>query len=171
MNLDIQLTEWSETLLDKLVEYANNPHIAANMRDSFPHPFTEERGKAFIQYARTSETSKIKAVLYKGALAGSIGLHLQNDISRKNAELGYWLAEPFWGKGIMTEAVKSMTDWGFKHLDINRIFARPFGHNIASQKVLEKAGYQLEAQIKEGFFKNGRFVDELIYARRKSSIE
>lgn len=167
MSFNIQLSDWTEALLDKLVEYANNPGIAGNMTDSFPHPYSEDKGKAFIQFAKTSETSKIKAIFFKGELVGSIGLHLQHDISRKNAELGYWLAEPFWGQGIMTTAVKEMTEWGFKNMDIVRIFARPFGSNLASQKVLEKAGYQLEAKIKDGFYKNGVFVDELIYSKRK----
>jgi RimJ/RimL family protein N-acetyltransferase len=85
-------------------------------------------------------------------------------------ELGYWVAEPFWGKGIMTKAVLQMVDYGFKTFDITRIFARPFGTNIASQTVLEKAGFILEARLDKTLYKNGEFLDELIYAVRPDSF-
>ena len=85
----------------------------------------------------------------------------------KNMELGYFLGEPFWGKGIITEAVKQIVDYGFQHFDITRIYARPYGNNPASQKVLEKAGFTLEARIEKNIYKNGEFLDELIYAIRK----
>ncbi|MEM0932141.1 MAG: GNAT family protein [Bacteroidota bacterium] len=99
---------------------------------------------------------------------GSIGLHLQNDIYRKNAELGYWLAEPFWNYGIMSKAISEVVHFGFKNYDIERIFARPFGTNIASQKCLEKCGFSLEAKLRNTLFKNGQYIDEMIYAIRKS---
>lgn len=167
MKSQVVLTDWNEGYLDLLVNYANNPKIAANMVDSFPSPYKIENGRMFIQFATTSETSRIKAILYEGELAGSIGLHSQHDIWRKNAELGYWLAEPLWGKGLMTEAVKQMVKWGFENMDVTRIFARPFGRNKGSQKVLEKAGLTLEARIQDGFFKNGKYEDELIYSIRR----
>ena len=78
-------------------------------------------------------------------------------------------AEPFWGQGIMTKAVSKIVDYGFKNLDITRIFARPFGTNIGSQKVLEKAGFVLEGKFNATIFKNGEYLDELIYAVRKPS--
>ena len=81
--------------------------------------------------------------------------------------MGYWLAEPFWGKGIITGAVRQMLEYGFKTFDINRIFARPFGTNIASQKVLEKTGFVLEARFEKTFFKNGEYLDECVYAIRR----
>jgi RimJ/RimL family protein N-acetyltransferase len=102
-----------------------------------------------------------------GKASGGIGLHIGEDIYRKNAELGYWLAEPFWGKGIISKVVPEMVKYGFQNFDITRIFARPFGANKASQRVLEKAGFLLEAKLEKTFFKNGVFHDELIYAIRK----
>ena len=82
-------------------------------------------------------------------------------------ELGYWLAEPFWGNGIITEAIQQIVKYGFETFDITRIFARPYGYNIASQKALEKAGFTLEARFVDTFFKNGKFEDEWVYAVRK----
>ncbi|MDB5263882.1 MAG: family N-acetyltransferase, partial [Adhaeribacter sp.] len=117
-----------------------------------------------------SNPSKIFAIEVNGEAAGGIGVHPQTDIQRKNAELGYWLAEPYWGKGIITKAIRQMVDFAFQHPDIERIFARPFGTNLASQRVLEKAGFILEARLHKTFFKNGIYEDELIYARRRTAI-
>ena len=103
-----------------------------------------------------------------GEAVGSIGLHPQSDIMEKNLELGYFLGEPFWGQGISTQAVLQMIPYGFQHFDVVRIFARPFGNNPASQRVLEKAGFQLEARIDKNIYKNGVFLDELIYAVRNA---
>lgn len=165
---DISLRDWLIDDLDTLVKYADNLNISRNMTDSFPHPYTKANGKSFIEFATTSETSKLKAILYKGDVVGGIGLHAQHDIYRKNMELGYWLAEPFWGQGIMTEAIRQMCLWGFENLEVSRIFARPFGHNKGSQKALEHAGFALEAIIPKGFYKNDNFVDEYIYGIRRN---
>jgi [ribosomal protein S5]-alanine N-acetyltransferase len=154
--------------LDSLVHYANNPKIAMFLMDRFPHPYTVDHGKAFIASATQNSPPHILAIDIGGKVVGGIGIHQQMDVQSKNAELGYWLGEPFWGKGIATEAVKQMVTYGFRNFDITRIFARPFGTNIASQKVLEKAGFILEAKFEKTFFKNGVFLDELIYAVRKS---
>ena len=93
-------------------------------------------------------------------------MHLQADILKKNAEIGYWIGEEYWGKGVMKEAIKKMVDYGFGHLDIVRIFARIYGNNIPSQKVIEKSHFKLEAKFEKTIFKNNEFLDELIYAIR-----
>ena len=164
--MEFKLRSWTLNDLDSLVKYANNEKIAANMMDRFPHPYTIENGKAFIEMASKATIPNIMAIEIAGEAAGGIGLHLQEDVYRKNAELGYWLAEPFWGKGIITAVIPQMIAYGFEHFDIERIFARPFGRNIASQKVLEKAGFHLEARFERTIYKNGRFEDELVYAIR-----
>ena len=161
------LRPWTPADVDSLVKYANNAAIARFMTDQFPHPYTRDDGSAFIQFATSNTPSKIFAIDVNGEAVGGIGIHPQTDIMRKNAELGYWLAEPFWGKGIITKAIGEMVDYAFRHLDIQRIFARPFGSNLASQRVLEKAGFTLEARLEKTFFKNGAYEDELIYARRR----
>jgi RimJ/RimL family protein N-acetyltransferase len=119
--------------------------------------------------ASACNPARIFAIVVNGEAAGGIGLHPQPDIYRKNMELGYWLAEPYWGKGIATRAVVQMTAYGFDTFDIERIFARPYGHNTASQKVLEKAGFKLEAKLEKTIIKNGEMLDELIYAVRKNT--
>jgi [ribosomal protein S5]-alanine N-acetyltransferase len=162
------LRPWKTSDTESLVRYANNTRIASFMTDQFPHPYTNDKALSFIRNAMMHKPVQIFAIEVEGEAAGGIGLHPQNDIQRKNAELGYWLAEKHWNKGIVTNAVKEMIEYGFSKFDINRIFARPFGNNIASQKVLEKAGFRLEARIEKGFYKNGEYLDELIYAIRKN---
>lgn len=167
--MNINLRPWSISDLDDLVKYGDNPAIERNMSDQFPHPYTIEKAKIFIANALASQPYHILAISIDGQAIGGIGIHLQQDIHRKNAELGYWLAEPYWGKGIMTKAIGLMVEYAFKNWPINRIFARPFGHNIGSQKALEKAGFRLEARFDKTLIKNGEDVDELIYAIRRTS--
>ncbi len=110
----------------------------------------------------------LRAIDVGGEAVGSIGLFPQTDIHERNAELGYWLAEPFWGRGIMTRAVREMVSYGFAtHPDVTRIFARPFSTNPASQRVLEKAGFTLEARLRDALYKNGAYMDELVFAIRR----
>ena len=165
--MHFHLRPWASTDLDSLVRHANNSDIAKFMTDGFPHPYTEENGKAFIAFATKDDPIHIFAIDIEGEAIGGIGIHPQADVQRKNAELGYWLAEPFWGKGIITNAIKQMIEFGFKTYDINRIFARPYGTNIGSQKVLEKARFVLEGRFEKTIFKNGEFLDELVYAVRR----
>jgi len=165
--MNFTLRPWAATDLDSLLKYANNYLIAKNMTDKFPHPYTIQHAKMFIEFANSQHPYHIFAIDINGEAAGGIGVHPQSDIQRKNAELGYWLAEPFWGKGIITKAIAQMVEYGFKSFDINRIFARPFGSNKASQRVLEKAGFVLEARFENTLYKNGRYEDELVYAVRK----
>lgn len=165
--MKFKLRPWKKDDLPSLVKHANNFEIARNMMDIFPHPYTKEDGEKFLEMVLKQDPPMILAIEVEGEAVGSIGLHPQKDIMRKNGELGYWLAEPFWGKGIVTKAIKEMVDYGFKNLDIERIFARPFGTNIASQKALEKAGFKLEAHLENTLYKNQEYQDELIYALRK----
>jgi RimJ/RimL family protein N-acetyltransferase len=152
---------------DALVKYANNPNIARFMTDGFPHPFTLERAQGFIRMTGSADPIRIRAIEIEGEIAGAIGIHPQEDIMCKNAELGYWLAEPFWGKGVMTHAIRETVDYGFQNWEIDRIFARPFGSNIGSQRALEKAGFVLEAKFEKTIFKNGNYEDEWVYAVRR----
>jgi ribosomal-protein-alanine N-acetyltransferase len=165
--MDFTLRPWSLNDIESLVKYAGNFNIAKNMMDQFPHPCTEENGKAFIEFATKDSPIHIFAIEVNGEAVGGIGLHPQADVFRKNAELGYWLAEPFWGKGIISRAIPQMLEFGFKTYNIHRIFARPFGINKASQRVLEKTGFVLEAHIKQSVYKNGELLDELVYGYRK----
>ncbi len=140
------------------------------MTNQFPHPYTNEKGEQFINMVTSHNPVHIFCIDIEGEAVGGIGLHPQQDIQCKNAELGYWLSERFWGKSIITRAISKMVDYGFKTWDIDRIFARPFGTNTGSQKALEKSGFKLEAHLKKTLFKNGEYVDELIYAIRRNEL-
>jgi RimJ/RimL family protein N-acetyltransferase len=165
--MKFKLRAWNLNDLDSLVNFANNYNIAKNLTNQFPHPYTDENGKAFIEMVIKNKPVNIFAIEINGKASGAIGLHPQNDIHCKNAELGYWLAEPFWGKGIVTNAIKQVVAYGFETFEIDRIFARPFGNNIGSQKALEKCGFLLEGRFDKILYKNGEYLDELIYAVRK----
>ncbi len=162
--MNFELRSWRLDDLSSLVEQADNPRIARFMTDQFPHPYTLENGKHFIDMAAGLHPQTIMAIAVDGKAVGGIGLHPQHDIYRRNAEMGYWLGEAYWGKGIMTRAIKEMTSYGFAHLNIDRIFARPFATNQPSRKALQKAGFVLEATLKKSIFKNGAFIDECIYS-------
>ncbi|MBL7885181.1 MAG: GNAT family N-acetyltransferase [Flavobacterium sp.] len=163
----MNLRPWTLSDAENLTKYANNPNVARFLTNAFPHPYTIENAQSFIEMVSAQNPTSVFAIEIDGEAVGSIGLHAQSDIMCKNMELGYFLGEPFWGKGIVTEAVKQMVDYGFQNFDITRIYARPYGNNLASQKVLEKAGFTLEARIEKNIYKNGEFLDELIYAIRK----
>lgn len=165
--MNFKLRPWHKNDLNDLVHFANNPKIANNLTDAFPHPYTEKDGISFINMAANDNPTLIFAIEVDGRAAGGIGLHQQNDLHIKNMELGYWLADIHWGKGIMSGSVKEMVEYGFKTFEINRIYARPFATNKGSQRVLQKAGFTLEGTFKDAIWKNGRHLDELIYAVRR----
>lgn len=167
--MEFKLRPWNISDLDSLVKYANNWNIAKNLTDKFPFPYSENSGRAFIEFATKDDPIHIFAIDINGQAVGSIGIHPQDDIHRKNAELGYWLAEPFWGKGVISNAVKQSVDFAFDTFQIDRVFARPFGTNLASQKVLEKNGFVLEGRFEKVLFKNNEYLDELIYAVRREN--
>lgn len=159
--MNFRLRRFQDSDLVSLMKYANNINIAKFLTNQFPYPYTKESGVAFLSMA--IENLGIFAIEVNGEAVGSIGIFPQTDIHEKGAELGYWLAEPFWGKGIMTQAIKEMVIYGFDTFDIIRIYARPFSTNFASQKVLEKSGFVCEARLKKALFKNGDYIDEMIY--------
>ena len=164
------LRPWAFDDLESLVRHADNPKISRFMSDKFIHPYTADQGRRFISFATQNPPYRILAIDIGGEAMGAIGIHPQEDIQRKNAELGYWLAEPFWGKGIMTAAIRQMVEYGFAHWDIERIFARPFGTNTGSQRALQKAGFVLEARLEKTLYKDGEYLDEWIYAVRRSAF-
>jgi RimJ/RimL family protein N-acetyltransferase len=150
--------------IPSLVMYANNIKIAENLRNSFPHPYTEKNARDFISQWIAHDPIRIFAIEYENKPIGSIGLHPKDDVYERNLELGYWIGEPFWGKGFATRAVKIMIDYGFNNFNVNRIYAGAFGKNIASCRVLEKAGFLREGILKNSIWKSGKMDDEIIYA-------
>jgi RimJ/RimL family protein N-acetyltransferase len=163
--MKFRLRKWDDTDLDSLVKHANNLNVAKFLTNQFPHPYTQADGRKYFASISTDNPTKIFAIEVDGEAAGSIGIFPQSDIHEKNAELGYWLSEAYWGKGIMPRTILEMVNYGFETFDITRIFARPFSCNLASQRVLEKAGFVREATLKRALFKNGEYFDEIIYAK------
>lgn len=143
----------------------NNRRIWENLRDRFPHPFTEEDGRRYIEFNLSNPDNLSFAIDVGGAAVGGISLHPGSDIERIGAEMGYWLGEPFWGRGIITAAIKLLTDFGLNERSFVRIFAVPFTTNVASCRALEKAGYVHEGTMRRSALKNGQIRDQHIYAK------
>ena len=155
---------WRGGDVPSLVQHANNHRIWLNLRDRFPHPYTKRDGQAFIRLSRQGRPETHFAIAVDGAAVGGIGVMPQQDVDRVSAEIGYWLGEPFWGRGIVTEALMAFTPHAIAAYGLTRIFALPFANNVASCRVLEKAGYVLEARLQRSAIKNGQIVDVLQYA-------
>ncbi|TKB98046.1 GNAT family N-acetyltransferase [Pedobacter cryotolerans] len=165
--MQFELRPFQSSDLNSLVKHANNYNIAKNLSNKFEFPYTIDHGIAFINLALSAITPEIFAITINNEVVGSIGVHPKTDIHCKNAEIGYWIGEEFWGNGIVPEAVKLMVNYGFKTFDITRIYASTYDINLKSRRVLEKAGFSLEAELKETLYKNGTFYDEVVYAIRK----
>jgi RimJ/RimL family protein N-acetyltransferase len=169
---DFILRPWDEEDAEELVFIANNKKISDNLRDGFPYPYSIDDARKFIHNAKHSGgISRAFAIVVDGVVAGSIAAYFKENVHRKNAELGYYLAEEYWGKGIMTKVVRCITQYLFYKFDIIRVYAQPFARNTASRRVLEKAGFRLEAVLKNNIIKNDVVQDGCIYAVLKDEFE
>ncbi|MGB5270271.1 MAG: GNAT family protein [Eudoraea sp.] len=155
---ELHLSDKSE-----LAKLANNKKIRDNLRDSFPYPYRESDAEFFINSLTEQKSKQNFGIEYNGQLCGVIGLIIQKDVYRKSAEIGYWIGESFWRKGIATIAVKLITNYGFEDLKLIRIYAGVFEFNIASMKALENNGYKKEGVFKNAIFKNDKVYDERRY--------
>ncbi len=162
---DLHIRSWQKSDLDALLRYANNPKIAANLRDQFPHPYTRRDALDYLNYVRAMDVPMSFAIEYGGEAVGGIGFKLGIDIARMSVEIGYWLGEPFWGRGFTTRAVKAASDWAFSGYNVVRIFATVFSHNTPSMRVLEKAGFVQEGIMRRSAIKNGVILDQVLYAK------
>jgi [ribosomal protein S5]-alanine N-acetyltransferase len=148
-----------------LVKHANNKNISDNLRDRFPNPYTEKDAEWFINFVSENNNPVTNFVIeINNEAAGSISFWQGKDVYRLNAEIGYWLGEEYWGKGIMTNVIRSVTKYIFENFDIKRIYAFPFATSAGSAKALEKAGFTKEATIHKGVIKNGKVLDYYIYS-------
>lgn len=165
------LRPWEEEDAKRLVVIANNKKIADNLRDGFPYPYSIDDARKFIHLSRHNEgISKAFAIVIDDAVVGSIAAYFKENVHCKNAELGYYLAEEYWGKGIMTKVVRYMAQYLFDNFDVIRVYAQPFARNMASRRVLEKAGFRLEAILKNNIIKNNVVQDGCIYAILKDEF-
>ncbi len=159
-----KIRSWHTKDAESIVRHANNRKIWLNLRDRFPHPYTLADAENWIKSARSARAETSFAVDVSSEAVGGIGFEIKTDVERYSAEVGYWLGEGFWGQGICTAALKTITPYGIKTYHLNRIFALPFTGNPGSIRVLEKAGYRRECIMRRSAFKDGRFVDQVLYA-------
>ena len=149
----------------RMAEIANNEKVAVNLRDAFPSPYSLEHAEKFIAMCLRMKPYQVFAIEYGGEYVGNIGLHRNDDVYRKTAELGYFIGEPYWHKGITPRAVNLICDYGFRELDVIKIYSGVFSFNTASQRVLEKCGFEREAVLRNAVIKKGQICDEIRYAK------
>lgn len=146
-----------------MASHAANRALWRNLIDRFPHPYSLADAESWIATTVGEEPTRTFAIVVDGSAAGSIGVNLGDDVQRRSMEIGYWLGESYWGRGIATEAVIAVTAYAFETFDVNRIWAGVYAWK-ASARVLEKAGYMLEGRLRNAITKDGETTDELIYA-------
>jgi len=148
-----------------LVKYANNRKIWLHLRDAFPYPYTEASAATFLDMVSLQNPTTFFAIATQEEAIGGIGVTLNQDVHRLTAEMGYWLGEPYWGRGLMTEAVSKFAEYVFENFPLVRIYAEPYANNLSSCRVLEKAGFVLQGRLRRNAFKDGQVLDQLLYAR------
>lgn len=161
---DVIIRDWRMTDAPSIAKYANNRKIWRNLRDGFPNPYSLCDAERFLYRVTKMDPRTMFAIATKTEAIGGIGLTLGKDVHRYTAEMGYWLAEPYWGKGIMTKAVKSLTAYAIHDLKLHRVYAEPYANNGASAKVLEKAGFICEGVLRSNVLKDGQILDQRLYS-------
>lgn len=149
---------------DSLARHANSRDVWLNLRDAFPHPYTVDDARGFIDHLAQADPLSSFALVVDGEAAGAIGLVLGTDVERVGAELGYWLGEEYWGRGVVSEAVAAFARAAFDAFDLTRVFALPFERNSASLRVLEKAGFAREGRLRRSAIKDGVVLDQVLFA-------
>ena len=167
---NINLRNWQEKDFKSLSRNANNKKIWDMLRDEFPYPYTELAAKQWIKIANQDKPLTNFAIVYKGSAIGGVGLIIQKDVFRKNAEIGYWLGEKYWNKGISTKVVNAIVQYAFETFDIYRLFAHVFESNIASIRVLRKCGFYQEGCLKQSVIKNNKIMDCYLYSYHNPEV-
>ncbi len=155
---------WQHADRESLVRHADNRRVWLMLRDQFPHPYTPADADAWLAHVAQQHPVTSFAITVAGEAVGGIGVAPQPDVHRRSAEVGYWLGEAFWNRGIMTAAVRTFTTYAFDAYDLIRIFAGVFSSNPASMRVLEKAGYTREGVLRRSVVKDGQILDQILYA-------
>ena len=167
MNLTLTsctVRSWSWRDRDAIVRHANNRKVSINLRDRFPYPYTARDARNWLDMVVDQKPESNFAIDIAGEAVGGIGFTPQYDVGRRSAEIGYWLGEQFWGRGIATEALIAVTEYAFANFDLCRLYAHVFDWNGPSARVLEKAGYEFEGRLRKSVTKEGQTIDQLMYA-------
>jgi RimJ/RimL family protein N-acetyltransferase len=153
-----------------IARHADNRNVWLHLRDAFPNPYELADARRFIRAAAKHDPETHFVIEAHGEVIGAIGYRLQDDVDRASAEIGYWIAEACWGRGMATAALAAVTAYAFeRHHELHRIFAVPFAGNPASQRVLEKVGYRLEGRLRNSAIKDGHLIDQLQYAASRDT--
>jgi RimJ/RimL family protein N-acetyltransferase len=159
---------WAEADAAALQRHANNRRVSIHLRDRFPFPYEMEQARAFLGWIAKQDSPTVWAIEVGGEAVGGIGIEPETDVERVSAEIGYWLGESFWGRGIATAALTAVTAEAFKRFEFTRLYALPFADHAASVRVLEKAGYVREGHLRQSAIKDGRIRDQLLFAAYRS---
>lgn len=162
---DFSLRKFALSDIESLATHANSRTVWEGVRDIFPHPYSTQDAKNFIEYTLSTKTEIIFAIDINGEAVGAIGLHLKSDVDRLNGEIGYWLGEKYHGKGIATKAVGQIVTVAFNDYKLLRVYADVFSNNPKSARVLEKNGFVLEARFSKAIIKNHQILDLLVYSK------
>jgi ribosomal-protein-alanine N-acetyltransferase len=165
VNEEVQIRPWKPEDAAPLAAICNNKKIWLNVRDTFPHPYTIANAVEWIAFTLNQQPITNMAIICNGSIAGSIGVMLKEDVYRKSIEIGYFLGEQYWGKGIATTAVGLLLEYIKSNFDVIRIYAEVFGHNAASMKVLEKNGFHLEGIREKAVIKNKVIMDDFVWVK------
>lgn len=157
--------EWQPADKPSLVQHANNRNVWRNLSHRFPHPYTDADADSWLSLQVTMPEPTHWALEVDGNAVGGIGVILGEGVYAKSGDFGYWLGEPYWGRGIMTAAARATTDHIFSNFDIVRLEARVFEWNAASMRVLTKCGFASEGVLRRSVFKEGQLIDAVLYAR------
>ena len=163
--------EWADAA--SIAKHADNRAVWINLRDLFPHPYTRKDANKWIMYLHEQGAAATEfAIEAGGEVIGSVGFRIQKDMERHSAEIGYWLGQDYWGRGIATEALRTLTEYAFSRYEyLLRIYAYVFEWNTASMRVLEKCGYEREGWLRKSTIKDGKVIDQALYAKLRGNVE
>ena len=166
-DLNIVLREMNDSDAESIAKHANNKKVFDNLRDFFPYPYTVQDALKFIEGCNKQIQKTVFGISVNDEIAGTIGCGIFKDVSRMTAEMGYWIGEAYWGKGIVSKCIEVFTNYMFSNFNIIRIQAPVFEFNKPSMRVLEKNGFYLESVMKQSAIKNEKIIDMLLYVKLK----
>jgi [ribosomal protein S5]-alanine N-acetyltransferase len=158
------IRDWQASDEDALVAAANNRNVWRNMHHRFPYPYTKSDARYWFSMLAGMPEPTHWAVEVDGKAVGGVGVDLGEGVFAKSAQFGYWLGEPYWGRGIMSEAVLAAAEFALIHFGLVRLEAPVFEWNPASMRVLEKSGFVREGILRKSVLKDGQMIDQILYA-------
>jgi ribosomal-protein-alanine N-acetyltransferase len=159
-----EIRDWRPSDGPALIAAADNRRVWRNLHHRFPHPYTQAEADAWFALLAAMPEPSHWAIAVDGVAVGGVGVDLGEGIFAKSAQIGYWLAEPYWGRGIMSAVVAAVAAYALAHFDLVRLEAPVFAWNPASMRVLEKCGLVREGLLRRSVLKDGQLIDQVLYA-------